>query len=78
MRIWYHAPGKVREALRPGFHTVDLRSFCLFAPPSFFGGFVQRHPGLTRRLVQIDDRLGATWPFRLMGDFYALVARYDG
>jgi hypothetical protein len=77
VRTWYHAPRKVIRALGPEFRVVGLRSFCLFAPPSFFDGFVRRHPGLTRRLMQLDDTLGGIWPFNRSGDFYALTARFE-
>jgi len=74
IRTWYHAPGKVEAALGPAFRVVSLRSFCLFAPPSFFGGFVRRHTKLSRLLMRLDDLLGGLWPFNRCGDFCALVA----
>jgi SAM-dependent methyltransferase len=77
VHTWYHAPGKVKAALGLEFRVVGLRSFCLFAPPSFFGGFVRRHAGLSRALMRLDDLLGGLWPFNRCGDFYALVARYE-
>jgi ubiquinone/menaquinone biosynthesis C-methylase UbiE len=73
--VWYHTPGRVKRALGPDYRVVGLRSFCLFCPPSFFHGFVQRHPGLVRHLMRLDDRLGGAWPFNRCGDFYALVAQ---
>jgi ubiquinone/menaquinone biosynthesis C-methylase UbiE len=72
---WYHAPGSVQRALGPRFRTLTVRSFGCFSPPSFFTGFVRRHPGLTRRLMQIDDAIGERWPFNRCGDFYAIVAQ---
>jgi ubiquinone/menaquinone biosynthesis C-methylase UbiE len=77
VRTWYHAAGTVSSALGPEFRVTSLRSFCLFAPPSFFGGFVRRHPRLTRALLRLDDALGGLWPFNRCGDFYALIARYQ-
>jgi ubiquinone/menaquinone biosynthesis C-methylase UbiE len=75
IRTWYHAPAKLQRALGPGFETLALRSFCLFSPPSYFDGFVRRHPTALRRLQALDDRLGALPPFNRLGDFYALVSR---
>ena len=75
LRTWYHSPGKVRRALGPNFEVTALRSFCLFAPPSFFSGFVGRHPKLTGALMRLDGALGGLWPFNRCGDFYVLVAR---
>jgi SAM-dependent methyltransferase len=75
VRTWYHSAGRLRKALGPAFETVALRSFCLFAPPSYFHGFVARHPLAARRLMRLDDALGGKWPFNRCGDFYALVAR---
>ena len=75
VRTWYHSPGKLARALGPGFETVATRSFCTFSPPSYFDGFVRRHPAATRRLQRVDDRLGAMWPVSQIGDFYALASR---
>jgi SAM-dependent methyltransferase len=75
--VWYHAPGKLKKALGLSFRPVSLRSFCLACPPSFFQGFVERHPGLIRNLIRIDDAIGGLPPFNHAGDFYALVARYQ-
>jgi len=75
VRTWYHAPAKLEAALGPGFETLTLRSFCLLSPPSYFDGFVQRHPTSVKRLQGLDDRLGGLPPFNRLGDFYALVSR---
>jgi 2-polyprenyl-3-methyl-5-hydroxy-6-metoxy-1,4-benzoquinol methylase len=75
VRTWYHTAAKLERALSPAFETVSLRSFCLFSPPSYFGGFVARHPTALQRLQGLDDRLGGLPPFNRIGDFYALVSR---
>ncbi|HEU0073117.1 MAG TPA: class I SAM-dependent methyltransferase [Dehalococcoidia bacterium] len=76
VRTWYHSPGKLTQVLGPAFRVEALRSFCFFAPPSYFGGFVRRHPSVVRMLTRLDDALGGAWPVNRGGDFYALVARY--
>jgi len=76
VRTWYHAPEKLIGALGPDFRVEAVRSFCLFAPPSYFNGFVNRHPRVVQALMRIDDVLGGVWPFNRCGDFYALVASY--
>ena len=78
VRTWYHAPGALEKALGPRFRRTALRSFCLFAPPSYFEGFVRRHPRLTRTLTELDDAAGGLPPFNRCGDFYALAARLEG
>jgi ubiquinone/menaquinone biosynthesis C-methylase UbiE len=75
VRTWYHTPGSLAKALGPGFETRRLRSLSCFAPPSFFAGFAARHPKMLRRLMSLDDRLGARWPLSSVGDFYVLVSR---
>jgi ubiquinone/menaquinone biosynthesis C-methylase UbiE len=77
VQTWYHGAGSVRKALGPAFTDVQVRSFCLFAPPSFFQGFTTRHPAVTRRLMQADDALGRLWPLNRAGDFIAVTARYS-
>jgi ubiquinone/menaquinone biosynthesis C-methylase UbiE len=76
VRTWYHSPGKVARALGPAYQVEAVRSFCLFAPPSFFRGFVRRHSRLVAALMRLDDALGGVWPFNRCGDFYAVVASY--
>jgi ubiquinone/menaquinone biosynthesis C-methylase UbiE len=78
VRTWYHSAAKMRRTLGASFSDVSVRSFCLFAQPSFFKGFSRRHPELSRRLMRLDDRLGATWPFREAGDFIAITGQYRG
>jgi ubiquinone/menaquinone biosynthesis C-methylase UbiE len=75
VRTWYHSPGKVMRVLGPEYRVEELRSFCLFAPPSFFG-FSRRGGRAVRLLMRMDDALGRLPPFNRCGDFYALVARY--
>ena len=74
---WYHAPGNLAKALGPRFRVDALRSFSVFAPPSYLGGFALRHPRLLRMLTGIDDAMGRFWPLNRCGDFYMLVARYE-
>jgi len=76
VRTWYHSPGRLQRALGPAFHRLELRSFCLFAPPSFFQGFIGRHPRVVRALMRVDDSLGGLPPFNRCGDFYALTVRF--
>jgi hypothetical protein len=76
VRVWYHWAGSVRSALGPSYEVEAVRSYCLFAPPSFFAGFIARHPHLTRLLMAADDILGRRWPFNRCGDFVAIVARH--
>jgi SAM-dependent methyltransferase len=75
VRTWYHTPRSLAKALGPGFETRGLRSLSCFAPPSFFAGFAARHPGVLRRLMNLDDRWGEKAPLRGIGDFYVLVSR---
>ena len=77
VRTWYHAAGGLAGALGSEFRVEAVRSLCLFAPPSYFAGFVRRHPRLVRWLMRLDDAAGGRWPFNRGGDFYALVARYS-
>jgi ubiquinone/menaquinone biosynthesis C-methylase UbiE len=77
VRTWYHSPSKLAAALGPAFRVEGLRSFCVFTPPSYLGGFVERHGRMGRALMRMDDTVGGQWPFNRCGDFYALVARYE-
>jgi hypothetical protein len=78
VRVWYHGAGTTGSALGPAFDVIDVRSYCLFAPPSFFEGFIRRHPRLTHILTRLDDILARRWPLNRLGDFYAITARYRG
>jgi ubiquinone/menaquinone biosynthesis C-methylase UbiE len=77
VHTWYHTAGAVQRALGPSFTTVARRSFCLFSPPSYFAGFVRRHPRVASALMGFDDAIGGLWPFNRVGDFVAVVARFE-
>src|SRR6185295_3364849 len=55
VRVWYHPVETTKRALGPRFEVLGVRSFCLFAPPSFFEGFLRRHPRLTYTLMRLDE-----------------------
>ena len=78
VRVWYHSVGRTAAGLGPRFDIIDVRSYGLFSPPSFFEGFIRRHPRLTSALTRLDDLLARRWPFNRAGDFYAITARFRG
>ena len=78
VRTWYHAPGKLARSLGQKFEVVEIRSFCVFAPPPFFAGFISRHGVAVERLQRVDERLGGVWPINNFGDFFILVSRRVG
>lgn len=73
---WYFTPKRVRQSFPPGFCLVRQRSLSLFCPPSFMDRFPQRFPHLTRRLMQLDERLGTRPPFNAWGDFILYTFRH--
>ena len=76
VRTWYFTPRQARQAFPTDFQLICQRSLSLFCPPSFMDRFPHRFPRLTRRLMQLDERLGVRSPFNAWGDFVLYAFRH--
>jgi ubiquinone/menaquinone biosynthesis C-methylase UbiE len=68
--IWYPSAGRLREAFRPWFRCVEIRSLGFWLPPSYLDHLVNRWPNLFGRLNRFEEataRLTGGW-----GDHYII------
>ena len=70
LHVWYHPPGRLRDAFVPWFHVLGLRGVGVFLPPSAVGSLVERRAAWFEPLRAVEARLAGAWPFRLLGDHY--------
>ncbi len=73
---WYHSPKSVRDAFGADFRLLRRRSISLFCPPSYMDRFPRRFPRLTNALLNLDERIGASFPFNRWGDFLMYAFQY--
>ncbi|NJN95713.1 MAG: hypothetical protein HC875_17170, partial [Anaerolineales bacterium] len=69
--IWYPSAGRLRADFAPWFTHQETHSLELWLPPSYLDHFVNRWPGLFRRLNRFENataRLTGGW-----GDHYIIV-----
>ncbi len=69
--IWYPSAGRLRADFAPWFTHQETHSLELWLPPSYLDHFVNRWPGLFRRLNRFEKataRLTGGW-----GDHYVIV-----
>ncbi|WP_114997910.1 class I SAM-dependent methyltransferase [Xanthomonas campestris] len=72
---WYHLPREFYRAFSQHFVLDRYQALSLFLPPPYLVDFYERHPRLSARLGQLDDRMGG-WPLlRDMGDHFLIVMR---
>jgi ubiquinone/menaquinone biosynthesis C-methylase UbiE len=74
-RCWYYNPSFIREHLKDSFTVVKLEGLCTIVPPSYMENFASRHPGLYRFLEKKENRFKASWPWKLIGDYYIITLR---
>ncbi len=70
LTCWYYNPSYINKHLSPTCEEQALEGLCCLVPPSYMEGFAEKHPGLYRRLKQLEDRWKTRWPWRSIGDYY--------
>ena len=76
-QTYYFTPARIARALPPSFQRVAAQSLGLFSPPAFMDIFPQRFPRLAQKLMRLDERWGARWPFNQWGDFVMQTWRFQ-
>lgn len=74
-RCWYYNPSFVRKHLNDSFEMIALEGLCTLVPPSYMEGFAEKHPGLYQRLVKMENKWKAKWPWKLIGDYYIITLK---
>ena len=74
-KCWYYNPSFIRSHLKNSFDMISLEGLCTLVPPSYFQGFAEKHPKTYRALVNKENKWKATWPWKIMGDYYIITLR---
>jgi ubiquinone/menaquinone biosynthesis C-methylase UbiE len=74
-RCWYYNPSYVQKHLKESFETINLEALCTLVPPSYLQGFDKKHPQLYKRLIKLENKLKAKWPWRMIGDYYIITLK---
>jgi ubiquinone/menaquinone biosynthesis C-methylase UbiE len=74
-KCWYYNPSFVIRELQEQFTIEKLEGLCTLVPPSYMEGFPEKHPRLYRFLLQKEEGLKASWPWRSIGDYFILSLR---
>jgi ubiquinone/menaquinone biosynthesis C-methylase UbiE len=74
-KCWYYSPAFVIKAMREEFELVKLEGLCTLVPPSYIEGFTEKHPAIYNYLVNKENKLSATWPWRNIGDYFIITLR---
>ncbi|TFF38212.1 class I SAM-dependent methyltransferase [Mucilaginibacter psychrotolerans] len=69
---WYYPPSYIKKHLKEEFDLLGMEGLCTIVPPSYMEGFAEKHSGLYRFLVRWEEKLKATWPWNLIGDYYII------
>jgi ubiquinone/menaquinone biosynthesis C-methylase UbiE len=72
-KCWYYNPGYVIRNTKNNFELVSVEGLCTLVPPSYMEGFAEKHPGIFNYLVKKENKLKATWPWRVIGDYYVIT-----
>ena len=74
-RCWYYRAAAIRSAVKGKLEVVKTEGLCTLVPPSYMNGFDRKHPVLFRRLCKLENIVKATWPWKVIGDYYIMSLR---
>ncbi|HYJ38928.1 MAG TPA: class I SAM-dependent methyltransferase [Chitinophagaceae bacterium] len=74
-KCWYYNPSDIIAFSKKEFEVLRIEGLCTFVPPSYIEGFAEKHPGLYRRLVGLEEKWKTAWPWRAIGDYYIVTLR---
>lgn len=71
-KCWYYNPSYITQRLSNSFEVLSIEGLCTIVPPSYIGGFAEKHPSAYQFLKKKEDKLKATWPWKYVGDYYII------
>ena len=74
-KCWYYNPSFIRKHLRNSFDMISLEGLCTLVPPSYLEGFAEKNPKIYQSLVKKENKWNATWPWKVIGDYYIITLR---
>ena len=72
---YYYQPKFVVEVLKNDFELLSLEGLCTIVPPSYFENFPKKHQSFYQFLQKAENKLKATFPFNIWGDYYIISLR---
>ena len=73
---YYYTVNTVKKLFNKNYTVLSIKSISLFSPPSFLDYFPIKYPKLFRKLLHLDQRFSAYYPFYNYGDFFILTLSY--
>jgi ubiquinone/menaquinone biosynthesis C-methylase UbiE len=74
-QCWYYSPGYVTRNLGREYELLSVEGLCTLVPPSYIGGFAERHPMAYRVLRVLENKWKGRWPWKYVGDYYIISLR---
>lgn len=74
-KCWYYNPSFIRSHLKNSFDMISLEGLCALVPPSYLQGFAEKHPKIYRSLANKENKWKASWPWKVVGDYYIITLR---
>jgi ubiquinone/menaquinone biosynthesis C-methylase UbiE len=74
-KCWYYSPSFIKKNLQARFEFLNLEGLCTIVPPSYIENFAGKYPKAFSFLVDKENKLKATWPWNLAGDYFIISFR---
>lgn len=71
--VRYYRPARLCRTFAPWFRALARRGLGAFLPPPYLAPPLAAKPALMRRLGTLEERWGADWPARALGDHFLVV-----
>ncbi|MCR8559983.1 class I SAM-dependent methyltransferase [Mucilaginibacter sp. BJC16-A38] len=71
-KCWYYQPSFIIKRLKDQFDLMGVEGLCAIVPPSYIEGFAEKHPALYKFLVDNEDKLKSSCPWKFIGDYYII------
>lgn len=72
---WYYKSSYIKKIAKEKFDVIAIEGLCTIVPPSYFENFPKKHPLFFQKLVSLENKLKAAWPFKYMGDYFIITLR---
>jgi ubiquinone/menaquinone biosynthesis C-methylase UbiE len=74
-KCWYYNPSDIIRYSKKEFEVLHLEGLCTFVPPSYIEHFAEKHPKLYSRLLRLEEKWKASWPWRGIGDYFIITLK---
>lgn len=71
-KCYYYSQSFVISTLQQSYKVLSAEGLCTLVPPSYIGGFAEKHPKTYNFLKNKEDKLKDKWPWKYMGDYFII------